>query len=130
MLFNTAEPTGLARLLDGSGAPAANGFGHEQAQLASPPPEALRNSRNAKAARTSFFSEEVGQPVLNIPSLNLGELSVGPIHASKFELWTQCRLSNAAGAAGCWSALVVMWAVTRRRAGGGSGSGAGVPTVP
>ncbi len=91
-----AEPTGLSRLLDGSLSPAANGLGHEPPLLQSPPAEAQRSSRNHKPARSSFFSEEVGQPVLNIPSLKLGEAAAHPAMANQLTPLTTARNRNIA----------------------------------
>lgn len=69
-LFGTrcAEQHGsLARVLDGAGPQ------QQQNGVVSPTAEALRVSRGKpKASRASFFSDEVGQPVLNISSLDIG----------------------------------------------------------
>ena len=91
-----AEPTGLTRLLDGSLSPAVNGLGHELPSLQSPPAEALRSSRNHKPARSSFFSEEVGQPVLNIPSLKLGEAPDPSRHGNQLTPLTTARNCSSA----------------------------------
>lgn len=62
------QPGSLARALDGSAAPQQNGV-----SLATPTAEAALARRiDSRAARHSFFSESVGQPVLNIASFDIG----------------------------------------------------------
>lgn len=68
LLASAEQPGSLARALD----PAAAAAVHQANGVSTPTAEVARARRESKAARHSFFSEAVGQPVLNIASFDIG----------------------------------------------------------
>jgi hypothetical protein len=65
----TEKPGSLARALNGGGAAST-----QQNSVGSPTAETPRTRRfDSRTARQSFVGEDVGQPVLNIASFDIGE---------------------------------------------------------
>ena len=94
--LTTEKPGSLARALNGGGAASA-----QQNGVGSPTAEAPHTRRfDSRTARQSFVGEDVGQPVLNIASFDIGEAdaclaTLSKVHCLLFQM-QHCFVFNRA----------------------------------